>query len=91
LFEARQTLFIQAQAVALAEKRVKSISLFMEAGRAETRDLLEAQDALLAAQNNLTAARVNYRIAELEIQRDMGVLMVTDTGLWQEYSPKGSF
>lgn len=91
LFEARQTLFIQAQAVALAEKRVKSISLFMEAGRAETRDLLEAQDALLAAQNNLTAARVNYRVAELEIQRDMGVLMVTDTGLWQEYSPKGSF
>jgi outer membrane protein TolC len=91
LFEARQTLFIQAQAVALAEKRVKSISLFMEAGRAETRDLLEAQDALLAAQNNLTAARVNYRIAELEIQRDMGVLTVTDTGLWQEYLPKGSF
>lgn len=91
LFEARQTLLIQAQAVALAEKRVKSISLFMEAGRAETRDLLEAQDALLAAQNNLTAARVNYRIAELEIQRDMGVLTVTDTGLWQEYSPKGSF
>jgi outer membrane protein TolC len=91
LFEARQTLFIQAQAVSLAEKRVKSITLFMEAGRAETRDLLEAQDALLSAQNNFTAARVNYRIAELEIQRDMGVLTVTDTGLWQEYSSKGTF
>ena len=91
LFEARQTLFIQAQSVALAEKRVRSISLFMEAGRAETRDLLEAQDALLAAQNSLTAARVNYRIAELEIQRDMGVLLVTDTGLWQEYLSEGSF
>jgi outer membrane protein TolC len=91
LFEARQTLFIQTQAVSLAEKRVKSITLFMEAGRAETRDLLEAQDALLSAQNNLTAARVNYRIAELEIQRDMGVLLVTDTGLWQEYSSKGTF
>jgi outer membrane protein TolC len=91
LFEARQTLFIQAQAVALAEKRVKSITLFMEAGRAETRDLLEAQDALLSAQNSLTAARVSYRIAELEIQRDMGVLLVTDTGLWQEYLPEGMF
>lgn len=90
LFEARQTLFIQAQAVALAEKRVKSISLFMEAGRAETRDLLEAQDALLSAQNNLTAAGVNYRIAELEMQRDMGVLTVTDTGLWEEYVPGGT-
>jgi outer membrane protein TolC len=91
LFEARQTLFIQRQAVALAEKRVKSISLFMDAGRAETRDLLEAQDSLLAAQNSFTAARVNYRIAELEIQRDMGVLTVTDTGLWQEYSPEEIF
>ncbi|MFU8768109.1 MAG: TolC family protein [Desulfotignum sp.] len=91
LFEARQTLFIQRQAVALAEKRVKSISLFMDAGRAETRDLLEAQDSLLAAQNSFTAARVNYRIAELEIQRDMGVLTVTDTGLWQEFSPEEIF
>ncbi|MDZ7664965.1 MAG: TolC family protein [Desulfotignum sp.] len=91
LFEARKTLVIQAQAVALAEKRVKSISLFMEAGRAETRDLLEAQDALLTAQNSLTAARVDYRIAELEMQRDMGVLMVTDTGLWKEYLSEGTF
>jgi outer membrane protein TolC len=90
LFEARQTLFIQAQAVTLAEKRVKSISLFMEAGRAQTRDLLEAQDALLNARNNLTAARVNYRIAELEMQRDMGVLSVTDAGLWEEYLSEGS-
>jgi outer membrane protein TolC len=91
LFEARKTLVIQAQAVALAEKRVRSISLFMEAGRAETRDLLEAQDALLNAQNSLTAARVDYRIAELEIQRDMGVLTVTDAGVWEEYLSKGSF
>jgi outer membrane protein TolC len=91
LFEARKTLVIQAQAMTLAEKRVRSISLFMEAGRAATRDLLEAQDALLTAQNRLTAARVDYRIAELEIQRDMGVLTVSDTGLWKEYSTqKGS-
>jgi outer membrane protein TolC len=91
LFEARKTLVIQAQAVALAEKRVRSISLFMEAGRAETRDLLEAQDSLLTAQNSLTAARVDYRIAELDIQRDMGVLVVTDNGLWKEYLSEGSF
>ncbi|MEX1298518.1 MAG: TolC family protein [Desulfotignum sp.] len=89
LFEARKTLVIQAQAVALAQKRVRSISLFMEAGRAETRDLLEAQDSLLNAQNSLTAARVDYRIAELEIQRDMGVLTVSDTGLWEEYLTRG--
>lgn len=88
LLEARETLYIQSKAVSLALKRVKSITLFMDAGRAETRDLLEAQNALLASQNDLTSSRVNYRIAELEIQRDMGVLTVTDTGLWQEYSPE---
>lgn len=88
LLEARETIYIQAKAVFLALKRVKSIMLFMEAGRAETRDLLEAQDDLLAAQNGLTSARVNYRIAELEIQRDMGLLTVTDKGLWQEYLPE---
>ena len=85
LLEARETLLIQTQAVSVASKRVKSITLFMDAGRAETRDLLEAQDALLSAQNSLTAARVNYRIAELSIQRDMGLLAVSDDGLWQEY------
>ncbi|MEA2061906.1 MAG: TolC family protein [Thermodesulfobacteriota bacterium] len=86
LEEARETLYIQTKAVFLAMKRVKSITLFMEAGRAETRDLLEAQDALLSAQNDLTAARVDYRVSELEIQRDMGLLTVTDTGLWQPVS-----
>ncbi|MBU1340315.1 MAG: TolC family protein [Proteobacteria bacterium] len=90
LLEARETLVIQAKSVELALKRVKSITLFMDAGRAQTRDLLEAQDALLEAQNSLTSARVNYRIAELEIQRDMGLLVVTDTGLWQEYSPEAN-
>jgi outer membrane protein TolC len=87
LLEARETLNIQASAVDLAKKRVRSINLFMEAGRAETRDLLEAQDSLLSARNSLTSARVNYRIAEIEIQRDMGVLAVTDTGMWHEYLP----
>ncbi len=90
LLEARETLVIQAKSVLLALKRVKSITLFMDAGRAQTRDLLEARDDLLEAQNRLTSARVNYRIAELEIQRDMGLLVVTDMGLWQEYSPEAN-
>lgn len=87
LLQARESLRIQAKSVAVAEKRVKSTNLFLEAGRAQMRDLLEAQDALLAAQNDLTAAVINYRIAELEIQRDMGVLEVASSGLWQEYKP----
>jgi outer membrane protein TolC len=91
LLEAREGLQIQAQAVRLAEKRVKSTNLFLQAGRAVIRDLLESQEALLSAQNSMTSAVVNYRIAELELQRDLGVLEVDEQGLWQEYSvPAGT-
>lgn len=87
LLQSREGLQIQAQAVALAERRVRSTDLFLQAGRAQIRDLLLAQDALLSAQNALTQAMVSYRVAELEIQRDMGVLDVNDQGLWKEFNP----
>lgn len=88
LLEARESVYIQAQAVYVAEKRVRSVNMFLEAGRAQARDLLEAQDALLSAQNDLTSAIVDYRIAELNIQRDMGVLEVNENGLWREFNPE---
>jgi outer membrane protein TolC len=87
LLESRESLKIQAQSVVVAEKRVRSSNLFLEAGRIEIRNLLEAQDSLLSAQNQLTAAVVNYRTAELELQRDLGLLKVNEKGLWQEFSP----
>jgi outer membrane protein TolC len=90
LLEARENMYIQAKSVSVAEKRVKSVNMFLDAGRAQIRDLLEAQDSLLSAQNSLTASVVNYRIAELAIQRDAGVLEVNETGLWKEYSPGGN-
>ena len=71
----------------LAQRRVASTNLFLEAGRAEIRDLLEAQEALVTAQNALTAALVSYRVNELALQRDLGVLEVDHQGLWREYTP----
>ncbi|MDP2645978.1 MAG: TolC family protein [Desulfobacterales bacterium] len=87
--ETRETLKIQARAVFVAEKRVKSTTLFFEAGRTKIRDLLEAQEALLTAKNRLTSALVGYRVAELEFQQDTGLLAVDEKGLWQEYQPEG--
>jgi outer membrane protein TolC len=88
LLESRESVKIQAQSVVVAEKSVRGATLLVEAGRSQIRDLLEAQDALLAAQNQLTAAVVNYRIAELELQRDLGLLSVNEKGLWREFSPE---
>ncbi len=86
LLELRETIKIQTQAVNLADRRVQSTNLFLEAGRAQIRDLLEAQESLISAQNALVSAQVGYRTAELSLQRDMGVLEVNDQGLWEEYN-----
>ncbi len=87
LLEARESYKIQAQALKLAQKRVKQSQAFLEAGRpgVEIRDVLEAEDDLLEAQNALSAALVGYRVSELRVQRDMGLLKVNEKGLWSEY------
>jgi outer membrane protein TolC len=85
LLEYRESLRIQNLSLELAQRRVDSTNLFLQAGRAEIRDLLDAQEALISAQNALTSALVNYRIAELELQRDLGILEVSQEGLWKEY------
>ncbi len=87
LLQARESFQIQDEAVRLAERRVKSTALFLQAGRAEVRDVLESQEALLSAQNARTAALVNYRVTALELQRDMGLLKIDDQGLFSEYQP----
>jgi len=83
----REGVKIQVESVRLAQDRVESTNLLLEAGRAEVRDVLDAQRSLLAAQNSLTDSLVSYRVSTLEMQRDMGVLQVDSEGLWTEYVP----
>ena len=68
---------IQKSSVELGEQRVASTSTLRDAGRATTRDVLDSQDALNAALNDLTEAFVNYTIARLAFFRDTGTLQVT--------------
>nr|VFK67473.1 MAG: Outer membrane protein TolC [Candidatus Kentron sp. UNK]VFK72895.1 MAG: Outer membrane protein TolC [Candidatus Kentron sp. UNK] len=72
---------IQQAALALAERRVESTTLLQQAGRASTRDLLDAQEDLLAAQDAVTTALIDYAVARLELLRDMGLLSVDGEGL----------
>jgi len=84
LFESREGIIIQYQAVKIAERRVKSTDLFLQAGRADVRDVLESSEALLQAKNALASALVDYRVSELELERDLGLLEVDEKGLWRE-------
>jgi len=83
--EAREGLRIQTIAVNSAETGLASANMFFESGRSELRDLLDAQSSLLTARNSLTSAVINYRMAELQFQRDAGILKIDDNGLLVEY------
>ncbi|MCC6408592.1 MAG: TolC family protein [Planctomycetes bacterium] len=72
---------IQKNAVALAERRVESTRLNLDAGRAATRDLLEAQEALLEAQNAATQALIDFQLAKLALWRDLELVRVEDQGI----------
>ncbi len=87
MFEARESRQIQARALFVAENRVKSTTMFFEAGRTQIRELLDAQEALINARNALISAVVDYRVAELDFQRDAGVLQIDERGIWREFSP----
>ena len=81
-----EDLRIQAVSISVAERRVEAANLLIELGRGQIRDLTEANDALVTAQNSYTSALIDYRIAELTLQRDLGVLEVDEGGLYRETS-----
>lgn len=84
LREARENIDIQSQAVTVAERRVASTDLFLQAGRIQIRDLLEAQDDLVSARNALVEAQVQYRIRSMALARDIGTLEIDPEGRWLE-------
>jgi outer membrane protein TolC len=84
LRERAESYRIQQLSLKLAEKRLENNRLLLDAGRADVRLLLDSQDALVNAQNSLTAALVNHTIAKLNFFRDIGVLQVRPDGMWEE-------
>jgi outer membrane protein TolC len=72
---------IEENAVKLAEQRVDSTRLLIDAGRATTRDFLDAEQSLLSAKNNLTSRLVDYFEANLELLRELEMLDVGKEGL----------
>ncbi|HMJ92435.1 MAG TPA: TolC family protein [Candidatus Acidoferrum sp.] len=78
----RQNFEIQRNALELANRRVASSTMLLEAGRAEVRDLIEAQDAQINAQNAVTAAIVSYQDVRLQLMLDIGALQTSEPDFW---------
>ena len=70
----------KVEAFKVAQKRVESNDLFMQSGRSSMRDILEAESALLTAQNALCSAVVEWRMCDLSLQTAMGL---SGTGDWR--------
>jgi len=78
----------QQKALELAKMRVEASPLLWEAKRITARDFLESQDALLLAENKLTAALIDHTIAKLNFFQDIGLLQVRPDGMWEERKPQ---
>ena len=82
LIESARRYVIQKSSLELAQERVNSTTMLLQAGRVQSRDLLDAQDSLLSAQNDTTSTLVDYMIAQLTFYRDIGILQIRPDGLW---------
>jgi len=78
-----QSYLIQKNSLLLAERRIESTDLLLQAGRATTRDVLEAEESYLSAKNDLASAVVNYITAYLRFLYSAGYLQVDDEGIWE--------
>src|SRR5690606_3137107 len=73
----------QAVSMQVGQQQEAAARRFFEEGRGAIRDLTEAQDDLVNARNSFISAIVGYRVAQLELQRDLGVLEVEADGLFR--------
>lgn len=87
LDRAERSYEIQADGARLAERRVESTNLLLEAGKASTRDRLEAEDARVRARNASVLALVDHAIARLELELNVGTLQVGADALWVPAPP----
>jgi outer membrane protein TolC len=82
LDESRVNYRIQLESVRLAERRVTMASRFIQRGTATARDLLEAEDALLASRNSLTSALIQHTLQRLNFWNTIERLDIDEKGMW---------
>jgi outer membrane protein TolC len=84
LDQSRQSYDIQIRAKALADRRVESSELSLQAGRIQVRDVVDAQTARVQAYNAATAALIDYHLARMRLLLDLGLLKTQRERFWLE-------
>ena len=84
LDQAKRNYEISESGVKIAERRVEEQNLRAELGRATARDQVDAQNALVSSQNQLTQAMVSHTVARLQFWKDLGILYIKDNGRWED-------
>jgi outer membrane protein TolC len=82
LKSSEQNYQIQRLSVDLAKKRVESTELLFQAGRVDIREVLDARDALISAENALTVALVEHRMNWLQLMYQLEQLPTEPDTLW---------
>jgi outer membrane protein TolC len=78
--QARVTLYIQNKIRLSAEKRLEIAKFRFQEGEIGNRDVMEATEALLQAENQYIQAFVERRLRDLELAKAMGILSVRPDG-----------
>jgi outer membrane protein TolC len=84
LTAARASYENQVESMRVALLRVESNDLYLQSGRSSMRDVLEAESAMLAARNAFCSALIQWWVSDLELRRDMGVLEISEAGMWRQ-------
>ncbi|MHC5038434.1 MAG: TolC family protein [Planctomycetota bacterium] len=79
--QVRLTLYIQNKIRRSAEKRLRIAKYRFREGEIGNRDVVEAQEALLQAENRYIQALTDRRIRDLELAKAIGILRVESGGL----------
>ena len=82
LEQRRQTYQIQKVASDLANRRLQNQTLLLEAGRVTVLELVDAQQAQIAAQNAVTQALLDYQSARLQLMLVIGALDTEKPKFW---------
>jgi outer membrane protein TolC len=80
----RKSVGIQRQLIEDQQKNLRKAQIEFDQGTVSNREVVDAQQSLVGASNDLISEQVNYEIARLRLLQDLGILFVDENGVWME-------